>query len=123
MPPPDLGAHPPAGGPPKAGEKSDTETTRTLSSDLAATAPNAGPASAGKPDAKVPGKSSPKTDATAVPPSVLPDDSGPKARPEDFLPFFQFPGTGAHGGETVAAPAVSATPGTLPPSTATYEQQ
>jgi hypothetical protein len=101
----------------------EAETTRTLVSDQMAASPIAATTSAGKPEAKVLGKSSAKLEATSVPPPVLPDDVGPKARPEDFLPFFQFPGTGAHGGDTVAAPAAPATPGQLPPSTATYEQQ
>lgn len=37
------------------------------------------------------------------PAPLLPDDAGRKVRPEDFLPFFQFPST--------------------PRSTATYQQQ
>lgn len=48
----------------------------------------------------------------AVP--ILPDDIHPKARPEDFLPFFQFPGVN-HQISNVSTPPV--------PSSATYRQQ
>ncbi|HET7535435.1 MAG TPA: hypothetical protein VFJ90_03215, partial [Candidatus Didemnitutus sp.] len=48
----------------------------------------------------------------AVP--ILPDDVHPKARPEDFLPYFQFPGVN-HQISNVSTPPV--------PSSATYRQQ
>lgn len=60
----------------------------------------------------------------AAPPPILPDDTRPKVRPEDFLPYFQFPA--AHPGDaTVIVPATLTppTPGTQLPSTATYRQQ
>jgi len=53
------------------------------------------------------------------PPAILPDEIQPKVRPEDFLPFFQFPGSNA-GPSDVAPPPE---PGKLPPSSATYRQQ
>jgi hypothetical protein len=58
------------------------------------------------------------------PPAILPDDTHSSTRPEDFLPFFQFPG-GA-GDITVSSPATPAhppVPGQLPPSSATYQQR
>jgi hypothetical protein len=48
----------------------------------------------------------------------LPDDTRPKVRAEDFLPFFQFPGTAP---AEVAPPPPP--PASLPLSTATYSQQ
>ena len=49
--------------------------------------------------------------ANEAPPAILPDDTRPVIKAEDFLPFFQVPGAGA--------PAPSAG---LPPSSATYTQ-
>jgi len=53
------------------------------------------------------------------PPPILPDEIQPKVRPEDFLPYFQFPGSNT-GPSDVAPPPE---PGKLPPSSATYRQQ
>lgn len=47
-------------------------------------------------------------------PSIIPDEMRPRVRPEEFLPFFQPPGT------TVNLPGGNITP---PPSTATYKQE
>jgi len=55
--------------------------------------------------------------------SILPDDTRPTSRAEDFLPFFQFP---AGDGVNVVVPANAAkpsTPGQLPVSSATYQQR
>jgi hypothetical protein len=62
----------------------------------------------------------------AVPPPILIDDTRPAVKPEDFLPFFQIPGTAPRAGETtVIVPAtlpVAPTAAPLPPSSATYTQ-
>jgi len=55
--------------------------------------------------------------------SILPDNTRPSTRPEDFLPFFQFPGGG---GTTIVGPVnvpQPPAPGQLPPSSATYQQR
>ena len=55
--------------------------------------------------------------------SILPDNTQPSTRPEDFLPYFQFP-TG--GNTTVVVPGSVARPPTsnsMPASSATYEQR
>lgn len=49
--------------------------------------------------------------ARKEPPSILPDDTRPAIKAEDFLPFFQVPGA------STSASAVG-----LPPSSATYTQ-
>jgi hypothetical protein len=62
----------------------------------------------------------------AGPPPILPDDTRPSVKPEDFLPFFQLPGASRSAGEpTVIVPAaISVAPAgaPLPPSSATYTQ-
>ncbi len=55
------------------------------------------------------------------PPPLLPDDGGAKVKPEDFLPFFQFPEGGRN--ESAGTVPVPPKPGTLPPSSANYQQQ
>lgn len=58
------------------------------------------------------------------PAEILPDDAAPKVKPEDFLPFFEFPG----GGKSMDRQG-SGSPGSLPPapplprSTATYKEE
>jgi hypothetical protein len=55
--------------------------------------------------------------------SILPDDTHPSTRPEDFLPFFQFP-AGRNVNVVVPAGAIKpTTPGQLPASSATYQQR
>ena len=55
--------------------------------------------------------------------NILPDDTRPSTRPEDFLPFFKFPGSGD---VTVIVPASvpqPPAPGQMPASSATYQQR
>lgn len=61
--------------------------------------------------------------AVKTPPPILPDSTRPVVHPEDFLPFFQVPGTGRPD-VTVVVPGIPAvpTPSQLPPSSATYTQ-
>jgi hypothetical protein len=79
-----------------------------------------------KSSSKSPSKS-PSSSATAQGPEesepspILPDDMRREVRPEDLLPFFQYP---RNGGAVIGVP-VPAQPAlpTLPPSSATYRQQ
>ena len=60
-----------------------------------------------------------------APAPILPDDIRPRIRPDDFLPFFQVPGSASRPGDvilTVPAPASAGQPAPLPPSSATYTQ-
>lgn len=60
-----------------------------------------------------------------TPAPILPDDSRPTIRPEDFLPYFQIPGSARTPAEVnviVPAPKAPPAPGQLPPSSATYTQ-
>lgn len=54
--------------------------------------------------------------------AIPPDDASPKVRPEDFLPYFQFPGADTQTSDS-SAPSAQAAPRTIPPSTATYQEQ
>ena len=59
-------------------------------------------------------------------PQIIPDETSPPVRPEDFLPFFQFPGpTGAPTGNLnviVPVPHNAPSPPPLAPSSANYTQ-
>lgn len=55
--------------------------------------------------------------------SILPDDTRPTSRAEDFLPFFQFPGADGVNVVVPASVAKPSTPGQLPVSSATYQQR
>jgi hypothetical protein len=57
------------------------------------------------------------------PPSIMPDDVAPKVRPEDFLPYFQFPGTEAPSNDVNASSQAGPAPKAIPGSSATYQEQ
>ncbi len=123
-PPPPLWVRPAAGAPP---------TNPTAES----------PANAAGPEAVAPIATDPAPVAATVAPEIvlpatpaapartpapiLPDDTRPKVRAEDFLPFFQFPGSAASAGDvTVVTPVVpgnAPAPAPQPRSSATYRQQ
>jgi hypothetical protein len=82
----------------------------------------ASPKSASKSLSKSPSSSATaKGSEESEPSSILPDDMRREVRPEDLLPFFQYP---RNGGAVIGVP-VPAQPAlpTLPPSSATYRQQ
>lgn len=60
------------------------------------------------------------------PPAIIPDDTRPAVRPEDFLPFFQLPGSGSAPADVrVIVPVPGNVPTSairLPISSATYNQ-
>jgi hypothetical protein len=116
---PDLSVRPPAGAPPNPPSPDSAPDPAT---DVTPAVPNTvQPQPANEPtnrnDAQAP---------APVPPRIIPDDTRPAVRPEDFLPFFIFPGSAqGSGNPAVVLPGslTPAVPGTLPPSTATYRQQ
>jgi len=61
--------------------------------------------------------------ATKPAPNIIPDDTRPNTRPEDFLPYFRFPARSdvviPSSSEVSQPPA----PGQLPASSATYQQR
>lgn len=144
IPPPDLSVRPPAGAPPQpAATSGKTDTAGTspapAAESIASIPPIASPPSsenspnpgsgqtahggAGVPASHVQDSASEAPQAPAKPPtSILPDDTRPKVRAEDFLPFFQFPAPPANANDVTLVPAPPV-PGQQPPSSATYRQQ
>lgn len=63
---------------------------------------------------------------TNGPQPILRDSLAPTIRAEDFLPFFQVPGSGRESADVTllvpVPPAAPAAPTTIPPSSATYRQ-
>lgn len=62
---------------------------------------------------------------TKAPTPILPDSTRPSVRPEDFLPYFQIPGSAQTPSDLtllVPAPKTPPAPAPLPPSSATYRQ-
>ncbi len=60
-----------------------------------------------------------------APTPILPDSTRPSVRPEDFLPYFQIPGSAQTPSDVtllVPAPKAPPAPAPLPPSSATYRQ-
>ena len=117
-PPPDLSTQLPAGAPPKLiasalPSEPPTEVKVEKPVEPVATKPTA-PAISNPEHTSTPEKEKANT-STPLP--ILPDDTRPKVKAEDFLPFFQFPGSSTNDAPTPPAP------GRQPPSSATYRQQ
>lgn len=127
VPPPDLSVLPPAGAPPQPVAPPDPVLSAVTPSGTGAPAAAQAtppPAVPTRPESAAPARPGPPS-SNAIP-SILPDDTRAKVRPEDFLPYFQFPATAAQPGDvTVAVPATLTppAPGSQPPSSATYRQQ
>lgn len=123
-PPPDLVTKPAAGAPPTP------PLTPTESSVAQANTDALQSAVTVHPPAATAAKLAPTPAPSSLPPQpppqpILPDDSRPAVRPEDFLPFFQFPATARKASEVnVIAPALPPTQSgsPVPPSSATYTQ-
>lgn len=108
-PPPDLTSKPPAAGSPHPAP------SKVAASEPDVTIPSAEPVKIQK-DAS-PEPTGPVSTKPAL--TILPDDTRSSTRAEDFLPFFQFPGSSSD----VSVPARPTSPGQLTPSSATYQQK
>jgi len=127
-PPPDLVTRPASAGPPTPA-LSLTESSVAMENAAAAnsaaasvTMPDETPAIAVKPESKTRSSAAP---AKATPPPILLDDTHAPVRPEDFLPYFQIPGSATQPGDVNLLVPVSRTapaPASLPLSSATYTQ-
>lgn len=122
-PPPDLTVRPPAAAPPNpvpppAEAPAPSSPPAILESPtIAASTPPSSTTTAPNPD--------PEPPVRETAPAILPDDSRPPVRTEDFLPYFQLPGAGRTPGDVnVIVPGTFTPPAsaTLPPSSATYTQ-
>ncbi len=120
--PPSFELEPVAAGPAQLEESlpgSPTAADELIDSSQSMTA---SPKSSPKSPSKSPSSSATSRGAEeGEPPMILPDDMRRDVRPEDLLPFFQYPRNGGNV-SGVPAPAQPAMP-TLPPSSATYRQQ
>jgi hypothetical protein len=113
-PPPDLSSRPAAGAPPQPPFALTAEAVPAAIMPVEVAQP--------KPDVIAPAAVlPPPTKPADITPSILPDDTRVSTRAEDFLPFFQFPGSG--NGDVTLTPPRPAQPGQLPPSSATYQQK
>jgi len=124
-PPPDLSTHPAPVAPPRPAVTEEIAAANTASTKSVATPQGVvteqdqtiqtevNPAASGAP-VKGPGNKEPQ--------ALLPDDTQRETRPEEVLPFFQFPGSG---GTTIVVPpaATSQEPTRLPVSSAVYRQR
>jgi len=109
----------PAGGPPvPAAAPEIAEVAEANRAASASTPPFPLPSAAQEPPAAAPVSGPVPRPA----PPIIPDDTRPPVRPEDFLPFFQLPVPG--GDATAVIPASASAPAPAPgqPSRATYRQ-
>lgn len=140
-PPPDLVTRPAAAAPPTPA-LSLTETSVALANAAAAhsttVAPGGDPAHPSPPSPPPPPATEPLAPETQQTPAeieaeapekapapILPDNARPAIRPEDFLPYFQIPGSARNPSDvTLLVPSVPSAPAPapLPPSSATYTQ-
>ncbi len=124
-PPPDLVTKPAAAAPPVP-SLTPTETSVAAANADAARSTVVPAEPENEPPAEANSAASTTTPAseTKVSPRILPDTTRPVVHPEDFLPYFQIPGTGRPADVDVIVPGVltAPAPAPLPPSSATYNQ-
>jgi len=122
LPPPDLTRRPaPVAPPPPPPAVAEPPSALVEAKSLPAAAVNAASSEAVATNSAKPAPAP----AKVPPPSIIPDDARPSIRPEDFLPYFEIPGTGRQPGDVrllVPAPRGAPAPAPLPPSSATYTQ-
>lgn len=118
--PSDPNTHPPSGAPP---QPATAGPPTTHAPPAEASTPAEAPSSVVTPPAsESPTAPTPEEKPTKPVRSILPDDTRPKVKAEDFLPFFQPPGADHNPNDVTVAPTAPA-PGVQPPSSATYRQQ
>lgn len=127
-PPPDLVARPPAGAPPRPAltvtEASVAQANAAAAQSTTIRTGTPPPPAPATPEAS-PSPGPAHEPEKPAPSAILPDEIRPQVRPEDFLPFFQVPGSATQPGDVtlvVPVPRSVPTPPALPPSSATYTQ-
>jgi hypothetical protein len=127
-PPPDLVSRPAAAAPPTPPlTPTESSIAQANSAAVQAAPRNLRPADEAPVTDIKPAAAPAPTPVKAAPPSILPDDTRPTVRPEDFLPYFQIPGSAKQANEVnviMPASAVTTSSGSIPvqPSSATYTQ-
>ena len=112
-----------AGGPPVAATAQEVAEVALANNHAAAsTPPMPPPESSTASTSETPNPEKAPAPAS-TPKPILPDDTPKKVQAQDFLPLFRFPGNGS-GEEVNVIPSVPTppVPGTLPASSATYQQ-
>ena len=115
LPPADLPVRPTAAAPPVAEHSPEVASTKPVIPQLPSAVVPPAPVVASSQEPLPPQPASSADTATPASSSILPDDTKPKVKPEDFLPFFQYPGGPSAPGQNGSAP--------IPPSSATYKLQ
>jgi hypothetical protein len=113
-PPPDLAARPPAAAPPQPAAIPTAEPPAPAGSPPEKPAETEAAVAAPPAEKPAPPKPAPKP--------IIPDETRPRVRPEDFLPFFQVP-AGADATLVMPGALVPQAPNQQPRSSATYRQQ
>lgn len=129
LPPPDLVSRPAAAAPPRPAMTMTESSVAMANAAAAQSAALNGATQATTPAPEAGGEQaapSPSAEKPA-PSAILPDELRPQVRPEDFLPFFQIPGSATQPGDVtlvVPVPRKASAPAseTLPQSSATYTQ-
>ena len=119
---PPLMMKPIASGPPVAASAPEVAEVNLANNQAAASTP---PITMESAQPAEPKSSKPEEPATpgVKPKPILPDDTRRRLQSQDFLPLFRFPGSGGPSEDVIPAVPTPPAPGTLPPSSATYQQQ
>ena len=115
LPPSDLSVRPTAAAPPTTEHSLEAAVTKPATPQLPSALVPPAPVIATSQEPLPPQPASSADTASAASSSILPDETKPKVKPEDFLPFFQYPGGPSAPGTSGSAP--------IPPSSATYKLQ
>jgi hypothetical protein len=128
-PPPELSTRPAPTAPPHPSAMGEIAATNAASANLVAPPGGGGDALGTEQSQTIPVESAPTAPNAPVKPlgnkdtpALLPDDAQRETRPEEILPFFQFPGSGR---TTIVVPSGSISPDStrLPVSTAVYRER
>lgn len=125
LPPPDLVTRPAAAAPPVPAQTAEESSVAAANVDAARSAAVPPDAPSAEPKQTTTPVAASEPPVTKAPPPILPDSTRPVVRPEDFLPYFQIPGTARHSSDaTILVPAApgAPAPAAIPPSSATYTQ-
>lgn len=123
-PPPDLVTRPPAAAPPIPSATPEESSVAQANSEAARSTVLPPEEDSGAQDNE-PTAGPPAAPAIKTPPPILPDTTRPIIRPEDFLPYFQIPGSARNAGDVnllVPGAQSAPTPPPIPNSSATYRQ-